>query len=354
MAVTTLQDLRHHAIATNFARSTSLKRAIARLGFVQADPIRAPARAQDLILRNRVTNYRVGDLERRYNSLDLEEDFLYAYGFMPRSTWQLLHPRTQRKLTLTEQRLLAVVGGQRHVHPRELEAHFGKQREVNGWGGHSKATTRSLERLHYLGLLRIAGRDNGVRLYQTHATQYQPLDASHRLEQLVLRLASIFAPSPDASLRAAVRALGYAAPGLSDARAALDQLVLRGDIKALEVDGMRYLLPNGRLHRQPAEDRVRFLAPFDPLVWDRRRFEHLWGWAYRFEAYTPPAKRIYGYYALPMLYRDDVIGWVNISLEQDRLKVRPGFVRGRKPARGRFEEAFDEERRRFAVFMGAR
>jgi uncharacterized protein YcaQ len=43
--------------------------------------------------------------------------------------------------------------------------------------------------------------------------------------------------------------------------------------------------------------RVRFLAPFDPLVWDRRRFEHLWGWPYRFEAYTPAARRTRGYYA---------------------------------------------------------
>ena len=70
-----------------------LGRAIATLGFVQADPIRAPARAQDLILRHRVAGYRVGDLERRFSRLGLEEDFLYAYGFMPRGIARLLHPR---------------------------------------------------------------------------------------------------------------------------------------------------------------------------------------------------------------------------------------------------------------------
>ena len=55
------------------------------------------------------------------------------------------------------------------------------------------------------------------------------------------------------------------------------------------------------------------LAPFDPLVWDRRRFELFWGWRYRFEAYTPAAKRTLGYYALPLLWRDRVIGWANVT-----------------------------------------
>ena len=52
-----------------------------RLKFVQADPIRAPARAQDLTLRHRVKGYRVGDLERRYATLDVEEEFFVNYGF---------------------------------------------------------------------------------------------------------------------------------------------------------------------------------------------------------------------------------------------------------------------------------
>src|SRR5437660_3950080 len=89
----TLDDLRRFAVARTLFTPTTLKRALHRLGFVQADPIRAPARAQDLILRHRVAGYRVGDLERRFARLGLEEDFLYAYGFMPRATARLLHPR---------------------------------------------------------------------------------------------------------------------------------------------------------------------------------------------------------------------------------------------------------------------
>src|SRR2546425_10506944 len=79
--LTTPDDLRRFTVARNFFTQTTLKRALHRMRFVQADPIRAPARAQDLILRHRVKNYHAGDLERRYATLDIEEDFFVTYGF---------------------------------------------------------------------------------------------------------------------------------------------------------------------------------------------------------------------------------------------------------------------------------
>src|ERR1039457_5194026 len=77
----TLDDLRRFAATSSLFPPTTLKRALYRLVFVQADPIRAPARAQDLTLRHRVKGYRAGDLERRYPRLALEEDFFVNYGF---------------------------------------------------------------------------------------------------------------------------------------------------------------------------------------------------------------------------------------------------------------------------------
>src|SRR5258708_22339683 len=68
-------------------------RAIDKLGFVQADPIRAPARAQDLTLRHRVTGYRAADLERRYAALGVEEDHFINHCFLARSVFALMHPR---------------------------------------------------------------------------------------------------------------------------------------------------------------------------------------------------------------------------------------------------------------------
>jgi uncharacterized protein YcaQ len=92
----TLNDLRRFAVVRSLSTPTTLKRALRRLGFVQADPIRAPGRAQDLILRHRVKDYRAGDLERLYATLDIEEDFFVVYGFLRRSIKRLMHPaRTQ-------------------------------------------------------------------------------------------------------------------------------------------------------------------------------------------------------------------------------------------------------------------
>jgi uncharacterized protein YcaQ len=96
---------------------------------------------------------------------------------------------------------------------------------------------------------------------------------------------------------------------------------------------------------------VRLLAPFDPIVWDRRRFEILWGWAYRFEAYTPVAKRKLGYYALPLLWRDRVIGWGNLSLTGNTLKSAFGYVAGRPPRDRAFHRELDEELERMREFL---
>src|SRR5712691_2084084 len=128
-----LERLRVHAISQSLFPQTTLKAAIRRLEFVQADPIRSPARAQDLILRHRVKGYRAGDLERRYASLDIEEDVLYAYGFVPRTIWQLLHPRNIRSMLKLEKKVLDVVCKFGAMHPKKLEEHFGNARVINAW-----------------------------------------------------------------------------------------------------------------------------------------------------------------------------------------------------------------------------
>jgi uncharacterized protein len=352
----TLDRLRRHALATSLFPPTTLGRAIQKLGFVQADPIRSPARAQDLILRQRVNGYRAGDLEKRYGALRLEEDYLYAYGFMPRSTWALLHPRPFGDLTASEQQILDIVSAHRRIHPRELERYLGREREINAWGGYSKVTTRTLERLHYRGLLRVAGRAQGIRLYETTKKAAEELGGAEerltRLHNLVLLIASILAPISETSLRATIRHLGYAAPALEGRHSAVAALVASGKLSSATIDEVRYVWPAGPLRRKPAADAVRFLAPFDPVVWDRRRFEHFWGWTYRFEAYTPQAKRIWGYYAMPLLWRDDVIGWVNISTPKGRLNIKPGFV-DKKPDDREYRSAFEEEVERFRAFLQA-
>ena len=99
---------------------------------------------------------------------------------------------------------------------------------------------------------------------------------------------------------------------------------------------------------------MRLLAPFDPVVWDRRRFELFWGWAYRFEAYTPALKRKLGYYALPLLWRDAVIGWGNVTMESGTLNAQLGYVSGRAPREAVFKRELAAELARLQAFLRPR
>jgi uncharacterized protein YcaQ len=349
-----VSELRFRAIAHTLFRPTTLAKAIVRLGFVQADPIRAPARAQDLILRHRVDGYRVGDLERRYPSLPVEEDLLYAYGFLPRPVSRWLHPRGTDALGDLERTVLRLIGENGPTHPAELAAALGSDRVVNAWGGYSKATKAALERLHFRGLLRVARRDNGIRVYEVAPPRPEADSHSQRLGALLIVVANVLAPVAEPTLRAIAAQLQRALTGAPDHRAArlvLADVLKRGELVRQPVDGVSYVSPVPVPAPEDPAARVRFLAPFDPLVWDRRRFEHLWGWPYRFEAYTPTSRRIRGYYALPVLWRDQVVGWANAAVTEGRLRVQLGFA-GRPPTTAAFKREAKAEAARLAAFLG--
>ncbi len=219
-----LDQLRSYAVARSLFKPTSLKRAMHLLGFVQADPIRAPARAQDLTLRHRVVDYSAGDLERHYANLGVEEDFFINYGFVTREVWTLMHPRAknpwgsaawtpaQKKRA---QLLLDFVRERGSVHPREVDDHFSHGTVRNYWGGSSNATTHLLDAMHYSGLLRVVRRDDGIRIYAAHQHGPGPSDTAElraRIDALVDIAVGIYAPLPSSSLSFLVRRLRYAVP----------------------------------------------------------------------------------------------------------------------------------------------
>ena len=118
------------------------------------------------------------------------------------------------------------------------------------------------------------------------------------------------------------------------------------------VDGVDWYWPAGEKTRADApQDTVRLLTPFDPVVWDRDRFEMLWGWAYRFEAYTPAPKRKLGYYALPLLWRDRVIGWGNLAVKDGRSSRRISAMSRSPPRERAFQRELEAELDRMRAFL---
>ena len=344
----TAGDLRRFATARSLCPSTTLERAIERMAFVQADPIRSPARAQDLTLRPRVQGYRAGDLDARYASLHVEEDVFINYGYVTRSLQALMHPRASLTPTASNKRARAILEFVRErgcAHPREVDAHFSHGTVTNYWGGSSSATTHMLELMHYKGMLRVVRRENGIRIYATQQHGEPPIGAAARraaVDALVDTVVSLYAPVPAASLTFIVSRLRYAAPHWrGEIRTALQRARQRFDQTV--IDGHTWYWPAGERTDVDSIDGVRLLAPFDPVVWDRRRFEMLWEWAYRFEAYTPAPKRKIGYYALPLLWRDRIIGWANIAVRDGRMHADLGYVTGRAPRDRGFKSSLDAE-----------
>lgn len=354
-----IDTLRRTAIAHSLFSTTRLDEALRRFGFVQADPIRAPARAQDLTLRQRVTGYRAGDLDRAYPSLEVEEDFFVNYGFVTRAVQSLMHPRTRtdswsvRRPAMVRD-VLAFVRARGAVHPREVDAHFAHGSVTNYWGGASNATTHLLDDMHYRGLLRVVRRDAGIRVYGAGAHEPGPADAAGRrasVDALIDLAVRKYAPVPSRTLTWLIRRLHVAAPQwrreLKDALPRTRRRLPHARIDAVDW----YWVEDMALCDDEAPDRVRLLAPFDPLVWDRTRFELFWGWEYRFEAYTPEAKRKYGYYALPLLWRDRVIGWANAANGPAGLRIDIGYLASRAPRDRGYRAALDQEIERLREFL---
>jgi uncharacterized protein YcaQ len=352
----TVADLRRFAVSRSLFPATTLGNAIERMGFVQADPIRAPARAQDLTLRPRVARYRAGDLERHYGKLPIEEDFFINYGFVTRTLQALMHPRSSVTPTASNKRARAILDFVRErgtVHPREVDAHFAHGRVTNFWGGSSSATTHLMELMHYKGMLRVARRENGIRIYAAQHHGDGPSDPAARrahVDALVDTVVSLYAPVPAASLSFIVRRLRYAAPHWQGEITKAMQRA-RARFSSVVVDGHTWYWPAGEDASGVESDAVRLLAPFDPVVWDRRRFEMLWDWAYRFEAYTPAPKRKLGYYALPMLWRDRVIGWANVTRTKESMAVDCGYVAGRAPRDRGFKQALEQDVEALRAFL---
>ena len=213
--------------------------------------------------------------------------------------------------------MLEFVRERGEVHPREVEAQFAHGAVRNYWGGSSNATTHLLDGMHYRGLLRVTRRDSGIRVYAVREQTARRPPIARRAVRATRRAgrrrrAQIHATAALRACNRLVRRLRYGAPQL---RGELESALARAKrrLAHARVDGIDWYWPEGE---DPKADRGRDGRPRAAAraVRSGRVGPHalrdvLEAGRYRFEAYTPPAKRKLGYYALPLLWRDEVMGW---------------------------------------------
>jgi len=252
---------------------------VRRLGFLQLDPISAVAPPQELVLWSRLGPHDRGELDRllwEERSLVEWRAFLWPAEDLP-----LLRARMRRGVNKDAHDFLAANRAfRRHVLrqletrgpllSREIEDHGSMRREHHEWWGARKMGLM-LEILAARGEVAVVGRRGRQRLWDLAERWYPKTETI---------------PWPKAQ-----------------------KLIAERRFRALGVK-----LERGRLvaHPEasdgPVPDRVTFLSPFDRLIHDRARAEALWGFHYRLEMYVPKAKRRYGYYVLPILHRDRLVG----------------------------------------------
>ncbi len=296
-------------------------------GYIQIDPINVCGRMHDLILRNRVQNYQMGGLMRHIHgdgaALPAENRTAFEHHLpdssiltaFPLDAWPHLlaamHHRTQRdgawsgRLTQDENDLSKDILAELTIRGPLSSSHIEDKRPSGpGVWGTATLAKSTLQKLFFHGRVLIARRDGNRRLYD--------------LPERVLPAGTLAAKQSDAVETARWLALTK----LRQRRLATlkrDELSLISDdvqaIKLIDADAptlycLREDLVVSDGNAVPTTE-VMLLAPLDPLIYDRRVTSALWGFDYTWEVYTPPHKRVRGYYALPVLSGHELVGHVD-------------------------------------------
>lgn len=359
--------MRHvHRFDTPHAEVAS---ALEHHGYIQIDPINVCGRMHDLILRNRVTDYREGDLMRHLHGepeADLAagtrarplpadrrtafEHHLPDTGVLVAFTLEAwphllaaMHARTKRtgawsgRLTPRERELapslLAEIAARGPLGSEDFDDPRRAHRIV--WGAASLVKS-TLQKLFFHGRLLIAQRANNRRLYDLPerilpaATLARPAasaaETARWLALLKLRQRRLTALKREELKQVIDRVQPVTIAGCPPLFCLQEDAALLGACQAA-VASASGAAPLSALSTPP----LRLLAPLDPIIYDRRLTQALWDFEYTWEAYTPPRERVRGYYALPVLAGTDLVGHVDPKADRVRKKL---LVASRKLRRG--------------------
>ena len=367
------------------ASPESVLAVVDRLGSLQFDPLEVAGRNHDLVLAARIAGYRreLTD-ELLYGRRLLFEAYNKSLNLLPtrelpyyRISWTTLGTGWASEL-LAEQaalaeKLLAAIAAE----GPKSSADFERSEAIAWWWGPTSAVRAVLEALSVSGRLGLARRD-GNRRYYDLTDRLFPADLLDvqvpEREQLRHKLLSRF--RGHGLLGAAGSGELWLGIGKAPLRTELRaELLDRGEIVAVTVErmrGERYVVGDelpllAQAERELAAESagadarpgdgprgVSFIAPLDPLMWDRAALAPLYDFDYRWEVYTPAAKRRWGYYVLPILFGDRLVGRIEPRIDRAAKAVRilglnwePGFEAMETPG---FVEAFSAALNAYLAF----
>ena len=314
-----------------------------RLGSIQFDPLSVAGRSHDLVLHARVSDYEPGWCDALYEQRQIYEAFNKGLSLVPASDYPWFRGRLSKvsQNILDENRGVAdqVVERIRAEGPLSSLDFERKSGSTTDWFGAPTNVVRAvLEAAAVTGVLGLARRD-GNRRYYDLTERLLPRKVLARdiplRDQLKYRLLSRYRAHGLLGAGGGgdvFGGLGAAKPiperGHPGRTALREELVEEGELVPIDVEGVRgkrlVLREEVDLIAAPGEipPSVAFLPPFDALVWDRKLLASLFGFEYVWELFFPPEKRRWGWYVLPMVFRDRFVGRIEPRIERDDGCVR--------------------------------
>jgi uncharacterized protein len=345
----------------------TLARTLTRTGVLQVDSVNVLQRAHYMPLYSRMGPYDV-DLVRRASETRprrMVEYWAHVQALMPVDLWPVMRHRMARYRdgrhkwwgsVVTEEltdNLLAEIVDRGASTARDLDD--GLPRTKDHWGWNWSTTRRALDYMFMVGDVAIAGRNSQFEIRYDlpervipaeHLEARVPTEAEANKE-LVRRAARSHGVATARDLADYYRMRLQPRAGIHAAQDAIDELVEDGELLPVSVEGVKrqaYLHRDARVPRRVAARTL--LSPFDPVVWERERTEALFDFFYRIEIYTPVEKRIHGYYVLPFLLGDRIVGRVDLKADRKAglLLVKAAYAEPGAPAETAEELAVELER----------
>ena len=346
----------------------------ARHQCVQVDPIDVAGRNADLTLQSRVVGYRREHLtDLLYKERRLFEYYCKMLCILPIELYPLFkrqmasyssEERTRaffRKYKAeTRQILKALEKGP--VSSRDVDS---MGRVKSGWGHNMSVSNMILTRLWISGRVGICGRDGPAKTYclpedilPEHLLAAEPPkngEDINGIARIIVNAARLVTPTGSADQ-------WHEVGNAKEVREILQHLERERNVFEVEVEGskekfyapvedMEHWETGGRV----VEDYVRFLAPLDPLIWNRRVFSTVYGMEYSWEIYKKPENRKYGYYCLPIMFNGEYVGLIEPYLRKKErvLEIRSFHFLAGDVKRSSFLSALSEELERFCAYLNA-
>jgi len=338
-------------------------RAIERLGYVQIDTISVVERAHHHVLWSRVSNYQPKFLDQLVRQRKLFEYWFHAASWLPMRDYRFALPRMtkmngerdwfqscDRKLI---NHILKRVREEGPLRARDFEDTRKGKKQWWDW----KPAKQALEQLFMQGELMVSGREGFQKMYDLRE-RVLPDWVDTRLPTISEYASYLVDTTVRAHGFATLKSICYLRKGQALRDAVREQLQLRIDAGlmatvALNNNSLAYADAELLESRAPRSNAVvRILSPFDNAVIQRERGRDLFDFDYQIECYLPQSKRQFGYYCLPVLYRDRLVGRVDCKAHRSEKRLELKALHIEHKVDSEFIDAFDHSLQSFALFNG--